>query len=95
MKHRSWRLLLVTLVVVVALAAGGYTGWNRPAPEPTIEHVSQADGSTLTNVLPGEKAAQVERLQNSVEFCHFPGLGGMLAYDLFKKQDNPAKEAHK
>jgi len=60
MKHRSWRLLLVTLVVVVALAAGGYTGWNRPAPEPTIEHVTQADGSTLTNVMPGEKArAQV------------------------------------
>ena len=60
MKHRSWRLLLVTLVVVVALAAGGYAWWNRPAPEPTIEHVSQADGSTLTNVMPGEKArAQV------------------------------------
>ena len=56
MKHRSWRFLLLTLIVLVALAAGGYWFWNRPAPEPTIEHLSQTDGSTLTKVLPGQKA---------------------------------------
>ncbi|MGO2452356.1 virulence factor family protein [Pseudomonas taetrolens] len=54
MKHRSWRFLLVTLVVLVAFAAGGYWYWNRPAPEPSLEHLSQADGSTLTRVTPGQ-----------------------------------------
>ena len=56
MKHRAWRFLLLALFVVVALAAGGYWWWNRPAPEPTVEHLSQTDGSTLTNVTPGQKA---------------------------------------
>jgi len=56
MKHRSWRFLLLTLIVLVALAAGGYWFWNRPAPEPTIEHLSQTDGSPLTKVIPGQKA---------------------------------------
>ena len=56
MKHRSWRFLLATLMVLVALAAGGYWFWNRPAPEPTLEHLSQADGSTLTRVTPGQSA---------------------------------------
>lgn len=40
----------------VALAAGGYWWWNRPAPEPTIEHLGQTDGSTLTRVTPGQRA---------------------------------------
>ena len=55
MKHRSWRFLLLALIVLAALAAGGYWFWNRPAPEPTIEHLSQTDGSTLTKVTPGQK----------------------------------------
>ena len=60
MKHRSWRFLLLILVILAALAAGGYWFWNRPAPEPTVEHLSQADGSTLTKVTPGQTArAQV------------------------------------
>ena len=56
MKHRSWRFLLLALIVLVALAAGGYWWWNRPAPQPTVEHLSQTDGSPLTNVIPGQKA---------------------------------------
>ena len=56
MKHRSWRFLLLALIVLVALAAGGYWWWNRPAPEPTIEHLGQSDGSTLTRVTPGQRA---------------------------------------
>ena len=60
MKHRSWRFLLLILVILAALAAGGYWFWNRPAPEPTVEHLIQADGSTLTKVTPGQTArAQV------------------------------------
>jgi len=60
MKHRSWRFLLLILLILAAVAAGGYWFWNRPAPEPTVEHVSQTDGSTLTKVIPGQKArAQV------------------------------------
>ena len=56
MKHRSWRFLLLTLLVLAALAAGSYWFWNRPLPQPTIEHLSQADGSTLTKVTPGQSA---------------------------------------
>ena len=56
MKLRSWRFWLVTLIVLVALAAGGYWLWNRPAPEPTVEHLNQADGSALTKVTPSQSA---------------------------------------
>ncbi|WP_017902818.1 virulence factor family protein [Pseudomonas asplenii] len=53
MIRRSWRLLLAMVVVLVALAGVGYWFWNRPAPEPTLEHLSQADGSPLTRLIPG------------------------------------------
>ncbi|SDS76809.1 Type IV secretory pathway, VirJ component [Pseudomonas asplenii] len=53
MIRRSWRLLLIIVVVLVALAGAGYWFWNRPAPEPTLEHLSQADGSPLTRLIPG------------------------------------------
>ncbi|WP_419735299.1 virulence factor family protein [Pseudomonas sp. COR18] len=53
MIRRSWRLLLAMVVVLVALAGAGYWFWNRPAPEPTLEHLSQADGSPLTRLIPG------------------------------------------
>lgn len=56
MIQRSWRYLLATLVVLALLAGGGYWWWNRPAPEPTLEQLTQADGSTLTRVTPGAKA---------------------------------------
>ncbi len=53
MIQRSWRLLLVIVLLLAALAGGGYWFWNRPPPEPALEHLSQADGSTLTRLTPG------------------------------------------
>lgn len=53
MIQRSWRYLLATLVVLALVLGGGYWFWNRPAPEPTLEHLIQADGSTTTRVIPG------------------------------------------
>ena len=53
MIQRSWRYLLATLVVLALILGGGYWFWNRPAPEPTLEHLIQADGSTTTRVIPG------------------------------------------
>jgi type IV secretory pathway VirJ component len=53
MIQRSWRYLLATLVVLALILGGGYWFWNRPAPEPTLEHLTQADGSTTTRVIPG------------------------------------------
>ncbi|MFW0755583.1 virulence factor family protein [Pseudomonas sp. H11T01] len=53
MIQRSWRYLLATLVVLALILGGGYWFWNRPAPEPTLEHLAQADGSTTTRVIPG------------------------------------------
>jgi len=53
MIRRSWRYVLATLVVLALMAGGGYWFWSRPAPEPTLEHLSQADGSTMTRVIPG------------------------------------------
>ena len=95
MKHRSWRFLLVTLVVLVALVAGGYWAWNRPAPEPTIEHISQADGSTLTKVIPGQKArAQVviavpaeEALNDKQLLALSRGGAAQLAQVILPKED--------
>ncbi|VVN94662.1 virulence factor family protein [Pseudomonas fluorescens] len=60
MIQRSWRYLLATLVVLALILGGGYWFWNRPAPEPTLEHLTPADGSTMTRVTPGSAArAQV------------------------------------
>jgi type IV secretory pathway VirJ component len=53
MIQRSWRYLLATLVVLALILGGGYWFWNRPAPEPTLEHLTQTDGSTATRVIPG------------------------------------------
>jgi type IV secretory pathway VirJ component len=53
MIQRSWRYLLATLVVLALVLGGGYWFWNRPAPEPTLEHLTQSDGSTTTRVIPG------------------------------------------
>ncbi|CAD5198319.1 virulence factor family protein [Pseudomonas sp. FEN] len=53
MIQRSWRFVLIIVLLLVALAGGGYWVWNRPAPEPTLEHLSQPDGSTLTRLVPG------------------------------------------
>lgn len=56
MIQRSWRYVLATLAVVALIAGGGYWYWNRPAPQPTLEHLAQADGSPLTRVTPATQA---------------------------------------
>ncbi|KAF0863252.1 virulence factor family protein [Pseudomonas sp. LD120] len=56
MIQRSWRYLLATLIVLALMVGGGYWWWNRPAPEPTLEQLTQADGSILTRVTPGTQA---------------------------------------
>jgi len=56
MIQRSWRYVLATLVVLALIAGGGYWYWNRPAPQPTLEHLAQTDGSTLTRVTPAAQA---------------------------------------
>ncbi|AZD28009.1 virulence factor family protein [Pseudomonas chlororaphis] len=56
MIQRSWRYVLATLVVFALIAGGGYWFWNRPAPQPTLEHLAQTDGSTLTRVTPATQA---------------------------------------
>ncbi|OLF55447.1 virulence factor family protein [Pseudomonas chlororaphis] len=56
MIQRSWRYVLATLVVLALIAGGGYWFWSRPAPQPTLERLAQADGSTLTRVTPASQA---------------------------------------
>ncbi|QQZ43313.1 virulence factor family protein [Pseudomonas sp. SK3(2021)] len=56
MIQRSWRYVLATVVVFALIAGGGYWYWNRPAPQPTLEHLAQTDGSTLTRVTPAAQA---------------------------------------
>ncbi|MGE7957681.1 virulence factor family protein [Pseudomonas sp. NPDC089530] len=56
MIQRSWRYVLATLAVVALIAGGGYWYWNRPAPQPILEHLAQADGSSLTRVTPATQA---------------------------------------
>ena len=48
MIRRSWRYVLASLVVLALILGGGYWYWNRPAPQPTLEQLPQADGSTMT-----------------------------------------------
>ncbi len=50
MIRRSWRYVLALVVLLALIAAGGFWYWNRPAPQPTLEHLPQADGSVMTRV---------------------------------------------
>ena len=60
MSQRSWRYVLATLVALAVILGGGYWYWNRPAPQPTVELLTPADGTPMTRVIPGTQArAQV------------------------------------
>ena len=60
MIQRSWRYVLATLVALAVILGGGYWYWNRPAPQPTVELLTPADGAPMTRVIPGTQArAQV------------------------------------
>ncbi|MEZ0521591.1 AcvB/VirJ family lysyl-phosphatidylglycerol hydrolase, partial [Pseudomonas sp. Env-66] len=56
MIRRSWRYVLALVVLLALIAAGGFWYWNRPAPQPTLEHLPQADGSVMTRVTPASNA---------------------------------------
>ncbi|HEX8592255.1 MAG TPA: AcvB/VirJ family lysyl-phosphatidylglycerol hydrolase [Pseudomonas sp.] len=53
MIQRYWRFLLAALVILVV--ALGVWLWNRPAPPATLVHSTLADGSALTEVMPGSR----------------------------------------
>lgn len=60
MIQRSWRYVLATLVALAVILGGGYWYWNRPAPQPTVELLTPADGTPMTRVIPGtQPRAQV------------------------------------
>lgn len=56
MIRRSWRYVLAFVVLLALIAAGGFWYWNRPAPQPTLEQLPQADGSVMTRVTPNGSA---------------------------------------
>lgn len=52
MIRRSWRYVLAFVVLLALIAGGGFWFWNRPAPQPTLEQLPQADGTVMTRVTP-------------------------------------------
>ena len=52
MIRRSWRYVLAFVVLLALVLGGGFWFWNRPAPQPTLEQLPQADGSVMTRVTP-------------------------------------------
>jgi type IV secretory pathway VirJ component len=60
MIRRYWLYLLAILTLGLLAAALGFWLWTRPAPEPSLEHLTLGDGSSLTRATPGTRAkAQV------------------------------------
>lgn len=55
MIQRSLKYILAALIVLAVIAGGGFWYLKRPAPEPTLEPVTTADGTVLTRVIPGTK----------------------------------------
>src|ERR1700712_1929318 len=53
MIQRYWRFLLAALVIMVV--ALGFWLWNRPAAQPTLEHMTLDDGSALIRATPSTK----------------------------------------
>ena len=56
MIRRYWRAVSITLVLLIAVAATGYWWWNRPAPPPSLTHITLDDGSAAAKVQPGQSA---------------------------------------
>ncbi|KIQ57632.1 virulence factor family protein [Pseudomonas fluorescens] len=55
MMQRSWRYVVAALLVLAVILGGGYWYWNRPAPQPTLEQLTPAEGAAMTRVIPGTK----------------------------------------
>ncbi|MGH8462613.1 MAG: virulence factor family protein, partial [Pseudomonas sp.] len=56
MIRRYWLYLLAILAAGLLAAAAVFWLWTRPAPEPSLEHLTLGDGSSLTRVTPGVHA---------------------------------------
>ena len=69
MIQRSLRYVLATLVVLALSVGGGYWYLKRPAPEPTLELLTPADGAAMTRVIPGNTASAglAEKVGKSLE----------------------------
>jgi type IV secretory pathway VirJ component len=59
MIRRYWRLALIVLLIVVAVAATAFWWIHRPIPPATAEPVKLSDGSDATLVTPGQRAKVV------------------------------------
>ena len=53
MIQRSLKYILAALIVLAVIAGGGYWYLKRPAPAPTLELLTPADGAAMTRVIPG------------------------------------------
>ncbi|MEB0080282.1 AcvB/VirJ family lysyl-phosphatidylglycerol hydrolase [Pseudomonas sp. CCI3.2] len=51
MIQRYWRFLLAALIVLALVL--GFWLWNRPAPQPVLEHLTLENGTALIHVSPG------------------------------------------
>ncbi|PTT04181.1 virulence factor family protein, partial [Pseudomonas sp. HMWF006] len=60
MIQRSLKYILAALIVLAVIAGGGYWYLKRPAPQPTLQPLTAADGTVMTRVIPGtQPKAQV------------------------------------
>lgn len=55
MIRRYWLHILAVLVLALLAAALGFWLWARPAPQPHLEHLTLADGSSLVRVTPSAR----------------------------------------
>ena len=53
MIQRSLKYILAVLIVLAVILGGGFWYLKRPAPEPTLEQLTPADGAVMTRVTPG------------------------------------------
>jgi hypothetical protein len=58
MIQRSLKYILAALIVLAVILGGGYWYLKRPAPEPTLEQLTPADGAAMTRVIPRQHATR-------------------------------------
>ena len=53
MIRRYWLYVLIPLLLALLAGAVAFWLWTRPAPEPSLEHLTLSEGSSLTRATPG------------------------------------------